>query len=137
MNALLTTPITARATQTSQTVNNPLLDGCALQLDARGRILRKVINQENLFNSEDGLRMSDEKFSNYIDPAHREAVEAMYLDGVRRGQLYRFIDTTIETSTGPEEVTLLLYFHPMTHQGWLFVEARNASAARTELNLAA
>ena len=56
---------------------------------------------------------------------------------MRAGQLYQFVDTTVETCQGPQSLTLLLYFHAATQQGWIFVESKNMLAEGRELAMAA
>ncbi len=103
---------------------NPLETYSALKLDARGRIRFPVVREETHFKIFGGRRASETKFTQYLDPADREHIEAIYLEGIRDGQLYRFVDTAIDTKGGPQAVTLLLYYHPTTDQAWLFVETK-------------
>ena len=121
--------ITLEAKPTTKTIANPLAQRQALPLDGKGRI-------QNGLGDGTGSKLGGSFFMDHLDASQQEHIGEIYLEGVEEGELYRFVDTTISTQDGPLDVSLLLYYHADTQQGWIFIEPRKTTYVKRELALA-
>lgn len=94
----------------------------ALELDSRGRILDRM-PKAGQSRQTDSLQLAGKNFfEEYCRVPALEALGEIYLRGVLRGELYHFVDLRVTTGHDSREVTLFLYYHLSTGQGWAFVE---------------
>lgn len=94
----------------------------ALQLDGDGRILRR---HSRAGHPIDGLgpRLAGRSFfEHYLADTPLEGLEEVYRGGVQQGELYHFVDLSLKEEDDARELTLFLYYHAATGQGWVFIE---------------
>ncbi len=120
----------------ARTSSNPLATRKALQLDRQGRVLHQVLTKDSGMDGTFCSMATDEFFTDHVNASQREELGELYREGVRQGELYHFVDVTVKTREGSVEVTLLLYYHEPTRQGWVFAEPQHSPTFGKELRLA-
>ncbi len=100
----------------------------ATQLDAHGRILHHMTSQG--FDQEPRcVQMAGESFfEKYCHGTPLAHLSEVYQEGVQSGELYHFVDVSVGRGSGARELTLFLYYHAPTAQGWIFVEPHSEEA---------
>ena len=128
--------ITKKASQgSSNEINLSNLPVGATRLDPEGRIVHRV-NGPGYSEEPRCIQMAGENFFNeYCQGTPLEHLRGIFEDGVKRGELYHFVDITIAQGEASRDLTLFLYYHASTAQGWVFVEPRNAESLGEEWEL--
>lgn len=94
----------------------------ALQLDAQGRILSRHSRAGHSLDQL-GPRIAGRSFfAHYLAGTPLAGLAELYHEGVQNGELYHFIDVTLEEEGHQRDLTLFLYYHSATQQGWVFIE---------------
>ncbi len=94
----------------------------ALQLDSAGRILRRHSRAGHSLDKL-GPRVAGRSFfEHYLADTPLDGLAEVYHEGVRRGELYHFIDLSLKEDGHERDLTLFLYYHSATQQGWIFIE---------------
>jgi hypothetical protein len=119
----MTTTLTTRTLSPSPapTAATPLdLPLGAMRLDPRGRVLHHVAPGGARLDAPPPRLAGRSFFEHYLAGTPFAHLAEVYRSGVNRGALYHFVD--VGCTSG--ELTLFLYFHAPTQQGWAFIERR-------------
>lgn len=94
----------------------------AIQLDVSGRSLHRLTGTG--FDQEPRCKQiaGENFFHEHWSDTQLAYLEQVYLDGVRDGELYHFVDVEVGAQPDTREMTLFLYYHASSGQGWLFIE---------------
>jgi hypothetical protein len=124
----VTDPQSSRPTTNLATTDLTKLPFGATRLDLRGRILHRVEGSGYAEEPRCNQMAGENFFQEYCYGTPLADLEHIYDRGVERGELYHFVDITIGTGPTALMLTLFLYYHSITAQGWVFVEPRNAES---------
>lgn len=102
----------------------------ALPLDSRGRVLPGH-GSKSRGSEVPGVCLTGlDFFEHHLGGPRGAELREVYLSGVRNGRLYHFVDLGGPEAFGPP-VTLFLYYHQATQQGWVFIERRLEATTAT------
>ena len=94
----------------------------ATQLDRKGRALHRLV-AGGFAQEPRCIQMAGRSFfEEHLKGTALEYLEEVYLEGVRQGELYHFVDVQVRRGDEDHELTLFLYYHATSGQGWLFIE---------------
>jgi hypothetical protein len=100
----------------------------ALRLDRSGRVLYRLSPCGARLEARPAGLQRRSFFEEHLSARPADHLLGIYLEGVRRGRLYHFEDLDAVGTDG-RALTLFLYFHAPTEQGWAFLEPRPVSDA--------
>ncbi len=107
----------------------------ATRLDIHGCVVHRVSGAGYSEEPRCAQMAGENFFQSYCYGTPLADLERVYDRGVQRGELYHFVDITIGLGPEARELTLFLYFHAATAQGWVFIEPSNAASHGETWNL--
>jgi hypothetical protein len=94
----------------------------AIQLDTSGHILHRMTSHGFAEEPRCTQVAGESVFEMYFEGTPLAYLTLVYQEGVRLGELYHFVDVTIGEGTTARDLTVFLYYHAATNQGWIFIE---------------